>query len=463
MGNRQAAIDFYNAGMQAIADTSKAINPTHSYQMFTSACYADPTYAAGFYQSGNNNSDLNLLHAAVACYRRALEVETDAVNRAKILCNLGWRLHSLGQEEEALEVSSQAVDLNPKLAYAWINLSLIHGTLDRPVTAIGCARKAFILLPDDATVEMALAWALLYGEQYQEGLKHFEARYRYRLHQFLHYPYPQWLGKRDQTVFVVADQGLGDTLSFARFIPLAAKRARFLHLAVQPELKRLFEHAFVGLPNVNIMPLQTQFPPADAWTTFMSLPFSLQLDDDAILNAPHISAPVAVSPASWLVPDRKFHIGIAWAGSPLNDNDRHRNVPIEHFLELYRVPGIQLYSIQCGDRKNDLNNGGYAPVIRDLSQYIRDVTDNLALLPHLDLVITCDSAPGHICGLVGKETWIPYSYLARDWRLGMTGKNPIWYPNHRVFRQDEDGAWGAVFERIVAALREKVDVLDQKA
>ena len=82
----------------------------------------------------------------------------------------------------------------------------------------------------------------------------------------------------------------------------------------------------------------------------------------------------------WKVPDRKFHIGIAWAGSPQNDIDKHRNIPIHHFVELYRVPGIQLYSLQVDAKKGDLNLWGFAPLIRDLSGYIRDVADSVSIL-----------------------------------------------------------------------------------
>jgi len=57
----------------------------------------------------------------------------------------------------------------------------------------------------------------------------------------------------------------------------------------------------------------------------------------------------------WMVPDRKFHIGIAWAGSPLNDIDKHRNIPIHHFMELYKIPGVQLYALQMDTKKSDLN------------------------------------------------------------------------------------------------------------
>ena len=208
------------------------------------------------------------------------------------------------------------------------------------------------------------------------------------------------------------------------------------------------------------MPSPSNFPgDADAWSTFVSLPFALGLTDDEIKRAPSIDMPRPPMSNQWKVPDRKFHIGIAWAGSPLNDIDKHRNIPIHHFMELYKVPGIQLYSLQCDAKKFDLNLWGFAPLIRDLSGYIRDVADSVSILDQLDLVITVESALGHIASMAGREHWCPYSYLGRDYRASVSGADGtrLWTPRARFFQQSDDMRWEPVFERIVEALKEKVD------
>ena len=150
-------------------------------------------------------------------------------------------------------------------------------------------------------------------------------------------------------------------------------------------------------------------------------------------------------------------MGIAWAGSPLNDLDRHRNIPLQHFAELYRVPGVQLYSLQVGDKAKELHDLGYAPIIRDLTPYIRAVADTMAILQHLDLVITCESALGHICAAAGKECWVPYSRLGKDYRIGCLGEDRLWTPRHRIFNQGMDCAWEPVFKEISKALAEKIN------
>ena len=463
MGDRNTAIQFFNQGVAAINDKSNATNSTTAFQLFASACLADPTFATAHYQYGNNNFDLEKHYTAIAAYRRALNCEQTKEERAKTLCNLGWNLFVIGKVHDAHKALLESIDNDPTHPASWINLSNVLGILDQAIHALDAAKKGYALDPNDVQNEVVLSFAYLFNRDFAAGFKHFECRFKWKLHSFLQYPYPKWAGEPDKTVFLVADQGLGDTISFARFVRAAAQRSKYIHAYVQPELFRLFTHAFMDLGNVNLLPFGSSFPAADAWTTFVSLPFALGLSDDEIRNAPHIEAPRLSLPTSWMVPDTKLHIGIAWRGSELNNINKHRSIPLEHFLDLYRVPGIQLYSLQVGEHAEDANQMGAVALIKNLVPYVRDVVDTLSLLRDLDLVITCESALGHICSLIGKECIIPYSWLGRDYRLGHRGDDRLWTPNHTIVRQDQDQRWEPVFDKIGNILREKIGVFDRKA
>lgn len=458
MGDRQTAISFYNQAVTAVKDDLNKDRLKHAYQLFMSACMADPTWGEAFYQAGNNNSDLGLQPSAIGCWYRAVENagDIDPSLKAKAMINLSYRLHGLGRVEEAYKYVKQALELDANQAYGWTNLSCINQTRSDPEEMLSAAKMACALDPEDRVNLMQRAFALLYAQQWVEGFKEFEIRFEYKLRSYLQFPYPKWAGEPDKTVYLVADQGLGDTLSFARFVPELCKRVKFVHAAVQPELLRLFNNVFVNIPNLNIIPQPNPFPQADAWSTFVSLPWALSLTEDEIVNAPQMKPPPSFIPKNWKVPDRKIHIGIAWYGSPANDINVHRSIPLDQFADLYRVPGVQLYSLQVGNNSHEMNDRGFAPLMRDTTRYITDVVDTLALLQHLDLVITCESALGHICAMAGKECWIPYSLLGRDYRIGLTGEKMIWTPHHRVFRQQKAGDWQPVFDEIVETLRERV-------
>lgn len=471
MGNREYAVKLMNQAIAAANDKSKPSNLTTAYQLFASACVADPTWGDGHYQYGNNNFDLRKHEAAVASYRRALNCDLPPETRARTMLNLGWCYHQLGRTQESYDITMSAGEIIPDMTHYWLHLSVLHGLFGDCASSVFAGERAVELAKKELDAKaadigflekqymearIALAFALLFDGQYQRGFELFELRFEWRLHNFLQYPYPRWQGEPDKVVFLVADQGLGDTLSFARFVEAVCKRSRYVHAYIQPQLMRVFMYAFNHIPNLNLLPSGNAYPQADAWTTFVSLPYSLGLSDQEVRTAPQIRPPVYHLPTSWMVPDTKLHIGIAWAGSPLNDIDRYRNIPVEQFLELYRVPGIQLYGLQIGERQKELHESGSVALIRDLSTYVNDVADTVSLLQNLDLVICCESALGHIAALAGKECWLPYSWMGRDYRLGQRGEKMLWTPKHRIFSQTRDREWQSVFDDIVHALREKV-------
>lgn len=442
---RAAAVQVFNQGVHANA-TDKQL----SYKLLTSSVDIDPTFNAGWYQVGNCNADMGLLAASVACYRRALEIDpTDA----KSWTNLGHRLYHMGRLDEAYEATQRAIDLDVELAFAWTNLSLIESVQGKGDLAIEHARRAFELDPQPI-VETALAFALMFHGEYAEGLKHFEARFPYKLPSFTQYPYPQWRGEdlAGKTILIQADQGLGDTLCYVRFVPAVARRAGKVVMVIQPELVRLFNAMLQDHTNIEIHPQPAAFPQADYWTSTVSLPVALGLTNDEIIAAPNLPMPPFSAPPIWKAPDRKMHIAICWAGAAQNGIDTWRSMKVEQFLELYRVPGIQLYSVQVGERANELHNAGCAAAIKDLAPHIRDVADTVAILREMDLVICVETSLGHIAGAMEKPCWILLARNGGDYRAGRTGRKQLWNPKTILFRQGEDARWEPVLDDVVGAL-----------
>lgn len=461
---RKEAIDMMNAGTRAVAgEPGKPPNQAMGYQLMNAAVDLDPTMAYGWFQLGNANSDLKLFPAALAAYKRALQLPEstevgclDPVTKAKTFCNIGHVLYHMGRHDEALEYTRIALTLKDDEHYSWINLSLIESILGHNQEAIEAAKKSFALAPQDAVVEVGLGFAYLHGGHYAKGLYHMEARFPYRLQQYQHYPYPKWKGEPGKRVFICSEQGMGDCLDFLRFLPMAAKRCASVTLGVQAEMLRLARDMFGKIANVSIIPLPQPLPAADYWCSTMSLPVAMGLSDEEILATPLPEITTFYPQAPWKQKGKKLHIGIAWGGSPLNDVDKHRTIDVRHFLEFARVPDTQFYSLQIGDRSAEIHNIGGAMIVRDLTPFVRDVSDTIGILRHLDMVICCDTALGHIAGAIGKEAWIAIAFNATDWRFGRRGRNSIWYPNHRAYRQAMDQRWEPVFEEMISDLTERV-------
>lgn len=448
---RVQAIAFFNEAVR-IAPTDQQL----AYRFLLSAIDIDPRMPEAWYQTGCANTDFKLTEAAVACHRRALEI---APLDDKMWTNLGHQLFHLGRLDEAEAATKRAIELNKDAPNPWCNLSLIRSVQGKNQSALELALKAHELAPQEPTIEIQLAFAYLFAGQWKLGLKHFESRFPYRLTQFLSLPYPPWKGEDvdGKTVFVVAEQGMGDTLSLLRFVPAVLKRGARVTLQIQPDLLRLAGMMLPPHERLSIAPLGT-YPEADFWCSMTSLPVALDLSSEEIANAPGLPVPhiPLANDVQWKLRESRFHIGIAWAGATNNDIDKWRSMDILNFLALYKIPGIQLYGLQIGPRAADIHNTGSAALVRDLSPFIRDVADTIAIIRDLDLIITVETSLGHIAGAVDAECWILASYHGGDWRIGRTGTKSLWYKRHRVFRQDESAQWHPVFNRVINALKERL-------
>ena len=461
---RETAIGYYNRALGLTA-----ADPAMAYRHVCSAVAVDPTLADGWAFLGAALSDMGCLPASCAAFRKALACPrgdgagdlTEAV-RFKCLVQLGHRLIdnrcvTMAGLAEARGFTLDALGMGETpaegRAFAYTNLSLIEGLRGVPDRERTLARIGFELCPEPAT-ELGLAFALLHNGHYADGLRHFDARFPHTLPSYLNLPWPRWDGGRSGTLLVMCEQGLGDSLSMARFVERAAQRADRVIFQVQPELLRLLARAFEGTPRVEVVPQDHVLPAVDAWCPVFSLPVALGLTDAEIEGARWggLRAP-PVENLSWKRKEAELHVAVAWAGAANNAIDPHRSIPFEALLPLCGIPGVALYSVQAGERAAELHGKGAAALISDMSPWIRDASDTAGILLEMDAVVTCESFVGHLAGALGVRTLLLCSRLGRDWRSGarLDGK-ALWYPATEVVRQGDDCAWGPAVAEAVRRL-----------
>lgn len=462
MTPRELAIDLYNKALPLIP-----ADPPLAYQMLTSAVIADPGFAQGWAYLGASLADLGQILASIEAYRTVLRLpdgdapgDMNPALRHRCMLQLGHRLtHNavvtwdrIDEAEECLSLATTAGD--PEVAaFAYTNVSICASHRGFPELEMGAAKLGYETRPVPAT-ELGLAFACLFQGFYKDGLRHFEARFPHILQSFPRLPWPKWDGRPVGRLVVLSDQGLGDTLSFARFVPLAAKLADEVVFQVHPELFRLLSDGLAYVPNVRVVPQDRVMEHADAWCAVFSLPTALDLSDEQIRDASWPLIKVnPVEDTSWKRQDARLHVAIAWAGARDNGIDMHRSIPFIEFLALREVPGIALYSVQVGERAKDLHDSGCGAFARDMSVWIRDARDTAGILGEMDLVVTAESFVGHLAGAIGKRCLLLCSRFGRDWRSSpYLGDKALWYPEHRVIRQTDDAKWGPVFEAVCEEL-----------
>ena len=188
----------------------------------------------------------------------------------------------------------------------------------------------------------------------------------------------------------------------------------------------------------------------------MSIPAALRLVGD--IPAPHkyLSADAARI-ERWREPIQRlpgFKIGVHWQGNPAYPMDRYRSIPLAEFAPLARLPNVTLVSLQQGFGVEQIADVRQLFTVQTLGDdFDRDgaFVDTAAVLAHLDLLVTSDTALAHVAGALGIRTFVPLP-AAADWRWGTTDEDCKWYPSLRLFRQTTLGEWRPVFQRLAAEI-----------
>ena len=256
-------------------------------------------------------------------------------------------------------------------------------------------------------------------------------------------------------VLVRCYHGLGDTIQFARYLPLLAERAALVRIEVQPELIALLR----SLPgNVDLVPLGDQdHPPArfgcDAEIDITELPHAFRTTLGTIPAAiPYLSVEPERSEAAArrlsAVPGR-LRVGLVWAAGAWRPE---RSVPLDRLARLSKIPGVALVNLQRGPEYRSWRESPAAlPMIEVFDS--DEIADTAATIANLDLVITVDTMVAHLAGALGAPVWLMLHFAA-DWRWLLDRSDSPWYPTMRLFRQKRPGDWDNVVAEIAAALRQ---------
>ena len=263
------------------------------------------------------------------------------------------------------------------------------------------------------------------------------------------YRRPLWLGEYPlgrKTILLHAEQGLGDTIQFARYAPLLARAGATVVLEVQPELKTLLG----GLDGVASCHARGETLPAfDVHCPLGSLPLALKTEPANIpADIPYLRADEARiakwRPAIEALPGKR--VALAWAGNASHANDRNRSIDLTLLEPLLALDGVSFVSIQRELRDNDAAWLARHANVTHLGGELADMADTAAVAALVDLAIAVDTSVVHLAGAMGRPTWVMLPF-APDWRWTMSSEHSPWYPQTRLFRQPATGGIGQASSR----------------
>ena len=407
-----------------------------------------PDFAGVHGNLGNAHLAQGKPDLAIAAYRRALAIDP---NLAEFQNSLGIALKTLGRSTEAVIAYRRALALKPNYVEAHSNLgSVLHGQ-GMFAEALASYERAEAIDPGYAEAHYNESLVQLLLGKLSIGWK----KYEHRKREARNFARPEWRGETSLTgksILLYAEQGLGDTLQFIRYIPLVAERGATIFLEVQPSLKDLLS----PFPRVKATYGKGDaLPDFDFCCPLMSLPFAFATRLPSIpVIVPYLDAPVE-SVKKWrgaLAPVKAPRVGVIWAGNPFHKNDRHRSIPLEQFQTIFDEPAVRFVGLQKLLKPGDGELLARRPEVMNLSSEIKNFADTAAIIAQLDLVITVDTSVAHLAGALGKATWVLLP-LVPDWRWLLNREDSPWYPSVRLFRQPAMHDWDSVLQRVRAELK----------
>jgi len=424
---------------------------------------------------------------AISCCRSAVRLKPDYADAHN---NLGLALQAVGRHEEAIASCQKTLALRPDHAGAHNNMGLAFEALNRHDDAIASYRKATALRPDYAEAHSNLGNGLQALLRHEEAIACYERaqaiasesadahwgeslarlalgdfaagwqKYEWRWRTTLFAPRkrdlrrPLWLGEPDlagKRILLHAEQGLGDTLQFARYAPLVTARGGKVTLLVQPAVKPLLE----TLAGVDAVVAEAVPPRAyDFHCPLLSLPLAFRTTLETVPAAVPYLSPPASKITQWrstLSDLGRPIVGVAWSGNPTHRNDRNRSIALPRLAALLSTPRVQFVSIQKELRDHERELLGSFPALTHLGEKLEDFADTAAVVSQLDLVVTVDTAAAHLAGSLAKPVWVLLPY-APDWRWLLHREDSPWYPTMRLFRQTKPGDWESVIARVAHEL-----------
>jgi Tfp pilus assembly protein PilF len=364
--------------------------------------------------------------------------------------------------QDALRVGQEAIRLDPQNADHLVNLSLVFTDLDDRANAIACLLRALGLRPDHADGHLALGQNLLAMGEFAPGWIEYEWRNQTEAGKgtLPKMTSAAWNGMRipNGRLLMVGDQGYGDTIQFARYIPLIADRCQDLILGCSAEMAPLL----AAIPGVRqYCHRWTDVPGHAAHCRLSSVPGLVHTTLDSIpAKVPYLFADPARI-AAWrsrldtVLPRGVRRIGLAWTGRPTHPNDRRRSMPLARLAPLAAAGQAAFVSLQKPFPATDQAALAQFTGLADISAELTDFGETAAVIANLDLVISVDTAVVHLAGAMGRPVWIMLP-KASDWRWLLERSDSPWYPTARLFRQSTPGAWDPVIAAVSAALAEEL-------
>ncbi len=462
-----SAVLWCNLGT-SLMDQGRGEAALHAY---AEAAARDDGFALPWYNRGNLLGDAKRFAEAAENYREALR---RSPHEARIWNNLGNVYLALGDYAESEKCYAGAIECDPDDPTAIASRANLHDSRGDYRAAEADYRAVLPVIANGDGARFNLALNLFRQGRYEEAFPLYEHRWQGcpdLLGQYRYPPERQWRGENlaGRRILLWTEQGLGDTLQFARFIPQVQALAGEVVVVCHPAVVALFSASF---PGVSVVSRDTApaFGDFDWHCPLMSLclalaapamPSMAQIEADTPLSIPYLRVPTAsqqvwherLAEAERHLPPARLRIGLCWkSGQGMEHHSRSLSLAALAALDVtdaryFRLLKPEAFRSEEAPPADWLASGRWL----DLAADFTDFAATAALIEQLDVVVSVDTSVLHIAAALGKPVWGLFPQVGGNFFPHGRSDSP-WYPSLRVVRQSQAGSWHEAIQQIARAL-----------
>lgn len=441
---------------------------------YTAAIQINNQSVEAHHHLGNLYRHLEQLENAITPYKKAHQLDPSNIH---ILMDLANALNMLHRNEESLEMYQKIIEQNPNAISALYNFGFTLKKMGKLERALEIYQQVLSKKPDYAPVHFSLSSIYLTLGDLENGWKEYEWRWKAYNQKPEKYNRPLWQGEdlNGKTLLVYAEQGLGDTLQFIRYLKVLKHQYPYarINFESQDPLVTLLK----GQPYIDELTSRSERPTFCHYhIPLMSIPGIMQTRLNTIpAEVPYIEPPAELV-SLWkekMSHDRNFKIGLCWQGNAGYSTQSLRravalkSIHLKEFAPLFELPNVSVYCLQKIHGLEQIAECSFKDKLitfdDSFDNHAGRFMDTAAVMKNLDLVISVDTGTCHLAAAMNVPTFIVLPFPA-DWRWLLNRNDSPWYPSVQLFRQEKPLEWQPTIQVIinqVNALLNKYD--DTKA
>jgi len=449
-------VTFSNQGLheKAIEDFNAAININCNTRFI--------------FKRASSYEKLESFSKALDDYSHIINSDSSKKDKGMAYCRRGILQNQMDNLENGMPDIEMAINLQPDNAGFYNDYANGLQKLNRNEEAIKFYKHAIERDPKIYTAHVNLAYLELASHNYSSGWQLYESRWKVQDLKLIPLvtkkPKLENFEVKNKKILIWGEQGIGDDIIHSTILPDALKTDNEFIVVLDSRLLDLYKASFKDFKNVIFLDSAENEDLYDFHLPTASLGQFFRNSKQDFLNQkiPLLEADKEHTKKlrNRINSGNKHICGISWK-SKNPKIGKSKSMSLEDFKPIFSLPGIDFVDLQYGDTKKEKkelkDNFGFELIeMTDIDNF-NDIGKLASLINACDFVVTTSNVTAHIAGALNKKTYqiLPYTE-GRIWYWGINENSSLWYPSIRLLRADNLKDWKTPIKNLVDSLSQEI-------